>query len=476
MNVLFLISDEHNAAMTGCFGHTMVQTPSIDALAQRGTRFTSAYTPSPICVPARASLATGRPVFEIGAWDNSHPYRGEPKSWAHRVRENGRNVVSIGKLHYRNEIDDTGFTCQIAPMHVVDGVGNVRGILRDPTLGGKRRSKIAEDIGPGESGYIRYDRNTVNEACRWLHEEARSSQKPWVLSVSLVCPHFPLIAPPQFYDLYDPYKVPLPQKPASGHPWMHELRKMRNDEDFFDEASKRVAIASYFALCTFMDDNIGKVLSALDQSGARDETLVIYTSDHGENLGNRELWGKNNMYEDSVRIPLVLSGPGVPEGKVCNTCVSLLDIYPTILAAADVPRNDSDPAYGADLRLIAVAADDPERAIFSEYHATGPRSGVSMVRKGRYKYIHYVGYPPELFDLAEDPSELRNLAPVSDHQEVLWNMRAILEGFCPPEKADRAAKASQAELIRAQGGKDAVIAKGAFQGTPAPGDKVEFVE
>ena len=153
-NLLFILSDEHNKKVTGCYGHTMVQTPHLDRLAARGTRFTSAYTNSPICVPARASLATGRYVHDVRCWDNAIAYDGTPASWGHRLMDQGHHVASIGKLHYtRNAPRSNGFDEEILPLHIVDGLGDQVGLIRQelPVRHGSRL--LGPEAGPGESAY-----------------------------------------------------------------------------------------------------------------------------------------------------------------------------------------------------------------------------------------------------------------------------------------------------------------------------------
>jgi arylsulfatase A-like enzyme len=183
--MLFIMSDEHQARAAGCYGHPFVRTPNIDALAARGTRFASAYTASSICVPARAAFATGRFVHEIGAWCNGHPYTGAVKGWGHRLHDAGHRVLSIGKLHYRNETDPTGFDEQIVPMHVVDGKGDVMGAVRDRLPVRTRNKSFSEKIGPGESPYTEYDTKIVNHTVEWFQTEApKYADKPWCLFVS----------------------------------------------------------------------------------------------------------------------------------------------------------------------------------------------------------------------------------------------------------------------------------------------------
>ena len=179
------------------------KTPNLDRLAARGTRFTACWTPSPVCIPARASFATGKYIHQIGFWDNADPYDGSIPSWHHRLRAAGHRVVSIGKLHFRSDEDDTGFSEAIIPMHVVEGKGDLLGLIRDDLPVRGAAYKMARMAGPGESAYTQYDREIAARAQIWLHEEARKCrEKPWVLFVSFVAPHYPLTAPPEHFYLF----------------------------------------------------------------------------------------------------------------------------------------------------------------------------------------------------------------------------------------------------------------------------------
>jgi len=183
---------------------------------ERGSRLPT--HPLPFVCP-RAAFATGRPVHQTGNWCNAHPYDGQVKGWGHRLQEAVHPVRSIGKLHYRDEADPTGFDTQVVPMHVVDGVGDVMGAVRDILPERPRTKALSEKIGPGEFSYTKYDRQITDAAVHWLSEEAPGLDRPWVVFVSLVCPHFPLIAPHKFFDLYDPHQIPPPRDhPDNGHP------------------------------------------------------------------------------------------------------------------------------------------------------------------------------------------------------------------------------------------------------------------
>jgi choline-sulfatase len=480
-NLLILMADEHSRKVLGCYGNPYVRTPNIDALARRGTRFRAAYTNSPICVPARAAFATGQYVHVTGYWDNASPYEGRVPGWGHWLQQRGHEAVSIGKLHYRDEAAPTGFDRQIVPMHVVGGVGSLLHSVKDPMVVLPSAAKFSRQIGPGDSSYQRYDREITDHACSWLatRRAADGTGKPWVLFVSLVCPHYPLIADPALYEHYASMNLPYPKAAnAQGitlHPWVSELRRAVPYDQGFTDATRRVGVAAYYALCEFIDGCVGRVLGALDAAGLADSTRVIYTSDHGENLGARGLWGKSTLYEESAGVPLIVAGPDVPADTVCATPVSHVDVHPTVtqcVTGATAPIDVTLP--GKSLIDIAGGAVDGSRLVLTEYHAMGATSGAFMLRDGRYKYNHYCGFEPELFDLEDDPEELHDLAGSGAHAATRHRMQQSLHRMLDPDAVDQRAKAYQRALVERHGGREAVIRRGAFVGTPVPGEKADF--
>ena len=396
-NLLFILCDEHNPRVLGCAGHPTIRTPNLDRLAARGVRFSEAYCSSPICVPSRAALATGRYVHRIRFWDNGIPYDGSVPSWHHRLRDAGHEVAAIGKLHFRSAEDNNGFTEEIMPLHVVDGIGDPLGWLREPLPVRKAALRLANDAGRGNSSYQDYDDKITAAAVDWLKARASTpAGKPWVLFVSLVCPHFPLIARPQWFDLYPEAEVPLPAlyeaaERAPDHPYVAAIRECQVYDKAFDGVKLRRALAAYFGLVSFVDDNVGKLVEALAATGLADRTRVLYSSDHGDNLGTRRLWGKSTMYEEAVGVPMILAGPEVPEGFVCREPVSLVDCFSTVVECVGAPAHPGDRDLpGASLFDVARGA-VPNRTILSEYHAAGAATGAFMIRRGPFKYVHYAG-------------------------------------------------------------------------------------
>jgi choline-sulfatase len=476
-NLMIIMSDEHSRAMSSCYGHPLIKTPNLDRLTARGTVFSQAYTPCPVCVPARAAFAIGKYNHQIGFWDNADPYDGSIPSWHHRLREAGHQVVSIGKLHFRSEQDDNGFSEEIVPMHVIEGKGDLMGLVREDLPRRGMSWKMARLAGPGESPYTLYDRQISAHTYNWLHDEApKYKDKPWVLFVSYVSPHFPLTAPPEyFFRYFDDPKLPMPKlynaKDRPKHPFLDDYSGSFNYDDHFkSEEDVRRAVAGYFGLCSFVDEQIGKVLLALEQTGFRSNTRVLYTSDHGDNLGARGLWGKSTMYEESASVPLIIAGEEIPSGKRIDVPVTLLDVYPFIMeCVGELGSGMIEPDHpGVSLASIARGI-EPLRTVLSEYHGMGSTTGAFMIRSGRYKYVYYVAYRPQLFDLVTDPEELHDLADDPAYAKVLQECEGRLRQLLDPEEVDARAKRRQLDLMTQHGGREAVIKRGDLGFTPPPG-------
>ena len=477
-NLLFIISDQHNRDVSGCYGHPLVQTPNLDRLAENGVCFDAAYSNCPICVPARASLATGLYVHQTGNWDNAFPYDGSVPGWGHRLIDAGHTVESIGKLHYRSADDHDGFLKHHIPLNVVNGIGDVMGSIRDrpPVRKGSRDGIL--NAGPGDSTYLRYDERIAEETERWLHEHGTRQQRPWVLFVSFVCPHPPYIAPPELFERYPLDSIPLPVQGSSGdrpdHPVLEKFREVMQWQEEFEEDEIRRMIAAYLGCCTHLDHQIGRVLNALNQSGQAADTRIVYTSDHGESMGRHGLWGKFTMYEDSAAVPLIMSGPDLPKGTRNSTPVTLVDLYPTILESAGLDASEAEPARpGRSLWPLAHGAAE-DRIAFSEYHAVGCEHGYYMLRRNQWKLIDYVNHAPQLFDLSADPDEQNDLAGLANHAEVLADLQTQLRTIVDPELVDQQARNDQAGLLEKHGGRTAVLGRGTFTNSPVPGETARF--
>lgn len=455
LNTLLLMSDEHNRRMLGCAGHPLVRTPHLDALAARGVRLTDAYCNSPLCVPSRASFAAGRYVHDLATWDNASPYAGTPPSWGGRLAEAGRRVTTIGKLDFRGDGHPDGFADQRLAKQRGEK-GDLLGLFRDPVVKRPGSRQRALEAGVGESGLIRGDRAVTEAACEWLAREAGVGDEPWTLYVSWLAPHFPLIVPQEYFDRYPLADIDLPEQGADYlaglHPVVQQLRWHFDVDEPIAEEQQRICRAAYYGLCTFLDEQVGRVLAALERSGQAGNTRIIYVSDHGEMLGEHGLWWKCAMYEGSVGVPLIAAGPDLPRGRTLGTPASLVDLFPTLLHGAGVPLPDGLP--GRSLWPLLAGPEELGREIFCEYHGHGTPGAAYMLRGGALKYIHYVGYRPQLFDLAADPGERHDLAADPRQAGTLAMFEARLRAIVDPEGADRRAKADQARrlgALRAQG-------------------------
>ncbi len=339
-------------------------------------------------------------------------------------------------------------------MHVVDGVGDVLGCIRDRPPFRDKHGELGR-AGAGDSTYLQYDARCTEHALRWLAEH-RDDAKPWVVFLNFVCPHPPYIAPPEIYARYPLADVPLPPQWTPDtwpdHPALDYFRRFfRFDQGHSEETGRRVT-AAYYGTTTYLDQQIGRVLGALDEYDLADSTRTLY--------------------DEAAAVPMIAAGPDVPEGKVVQTPVSLVDCFPTALECVGAKLIDED-LPGRSLWQI-TQEDDQERTVFSEYHALGTEHGTYMLRRSRYKYNYYVGAPPQLFDLAEDPNELNDLSGIPEHQGLLRDCERELHALLDPEAVDEQAHASQRATIAAAGGAAAVIQRGAFDHSPTPGEKAAF--
>jgi len=462
MNLIVICSDQHNPRLVGAYGAPYnVKTPNIDAMAKRGILFSHAYCSSPVCVPSRSSMVTGKYVHDGKFWDNAQAYHGECPSFATRLDEQGFPVTAIGKMHLRDDSPATGFKDERITLQMADGVGDIYGCIRDGKISRPQFLKAIKEAGPGSTDYTRYDRAVAAYAVDYIRKEAKQQKKPFFLYVGFVSPHFPLTVPKEYIDLY-PENVVEPigwlRSQWSHHPVLDEYRRYCHSIDVTDSEMNN-ARRTYMGLCSFLDEQVGIVLDAIRANGLDKNTRVIYTSDHGDLMGEHGLFFKSTMYEGSVGVPFIMTGPDIPAGYKCDTPISLVDLYPTILEALGAERSEYDKGLpGKSIFTYVGKPTDENRAVFSEYHAFGINSGEYMVRKGDWKLISYVGYQPQLFNLRDDPNEMHDLGSDPNYHPVVEAMTKVLEKFVNPEKADREAKESQKRILAQYGGKEEFLA------------------
>lgn len=440
--------------MLGCYGNVKIKTPNLDKLAKQGVVFDSAYTPCPLCVPARASLATGNYASSHGYYDNALAYNGEVKSWATVLEEKGIHTTTIGKLHYKSDTPKTGFLDQRIPLHIKDGVGDIYGAIRDKEITRPQFRKALYDAHEGESDYIRYDREVAKRAIEYLNCE---SNKPFALMVSFVSPHFPLVAPPEFASLYNIDDIEVPKGFSKSdwvhHPVLDDYRRYCCQEDVPEDVRKE-AIRIYYGMCSFLDHQIGLVLEALKNSGHDQDTIVIYVSDHGDMMGEHGLFFKSCLYEGSAGIPMLMAGPDIEANKRINTPTSLIDIYPTILEAFGIEQTSYDKSLPGKSLFDVIANPNDDRSVISEYLSFGCYTSLFMIRKKNFKYVHYVGERPQLFDLEKDPNECFDLFDNPNYHQIVCDLEEELRLEINIEKVDFESRKAEEQLLIDRGGKE----------------------
>jgi choline-sulfatase len=265
-------------------------------------------------------------------------------------------------------------------------------------------------------------------------------------------------------ELPEPYDLDATAR--LKHPVIDEMRQFWNYADYFDRSSEIEGLKNYYGLCSYLDDNVAQVLEALNRSGQADNTQIIYTSDHGDMIGNHGIWGKCYMYEDSVGIPLIFSGAGI-EPSINDTPVSLTDLAVTIEQAVHGEPVKLQHSWQSQPLQGFIDAPESERPILSEYHDGGSPCGFFMLRRDRWKYVYFAeGHPALLFDIENDPRELSNLADDSEHAKVLARLREQLFEILDPEAVNRQAFSDQARMIDTLGGMEAILAMPSFNHTP----------
>ncbi|MCB1744542.1 MAG: sulfatase-like hydrolase/transferase [Gammaproteobacteria bacterium] len=480
-NLIFILTDNHARSMAGCYGHPLVKTPTLDWLAAHGARFRNAYCASPLCCPSRAALATGRFPHQSGYWDNALAYDGRLPTWHHRLRASDCEVSSIGKLHYVSSENDNGFVDELLPMHIVEGRGALIGLLRATEHGVPPRTGPRQMYGRprvGEADYQRYDRDITAAAVDWLARRAREASGPFALLLSYASPHPPFSVPARLSERYGPEDVPMPvqwranERPT--HPAIEHVRAHDGFEQPLSEDYVRNALAGYCALVNLVDEQIGQIMDCVRSSGLLESTRIVYTSDHGEAGGNHGLFAKSTLYEHSSGVPLLMMGPDISPGTVIEPAVSHVDLFPTILESMGVEPDEADRDLPGRSLWPLLDGETHSQPVFAEVHVQSTRNGAFMLRDGALKLIYHVDAPSQLFDLANDPLETRDLAGEPAWQARLEALQSQLRERLDPESVDARCKQAQRAHVDRMGGIEQILERGSITYTPVPGDPLNL--
>jgi len=477
-NQIIIVGESHNRALTAAYGSKFMYTPALDGLASRGTIFENSYCASPICVPARASIATGLYPHQHRYWENSIALDGKTPTWMKRLRDQGYHVAGIGKFHFRNGEDDNGFTEEIVPMHLAEGLGELLGLLRSQDAEPQRKGLwdlYTKRCGPGdETTYQAYDRLVTQKSIEWIRQHANDA-KPWALCIHYVSAHAPYTVPRDLLELYPIDKIELPAtfspEKRPQHPALSHLREILAHDPSIDPELIKLLTASYYAAITYLDREVGQVLDCVDALDLRDKTRVAYTADHGYSSGNHFIVGLFNLYEHSVGVPLIMAGPDIEAGHKVAQQTSHVDLFPTILDSFTVPMLQEDSRVaGSSLWPALAGTEDLERPAFAEYHALGSRTASYLYRKHDDKLLYHVGMPAQMYDLGADPDEERDVANEPEYADRLSSLIKGLNEIVSPEETDALAKRDQQARIAELGGPENLVKlRKGFVYSPPPG-------
>ncbi len=427
-NVLFIISDDLTATALSCYGNKVCHTPNIDRLAAQGTRFTRAYCQGTYCGPSRASFMSGYYPHATGVLGYISPRKaiGDRATWAQHFKNSGYYTARVSKIFHMGvpggiEAGTDGADDPISwterfnskgPEWKAKGVGETLEGNPDgkkPVVGGNTFVVVAAD---GDD-LVHSDGKTAAKACELIEQH---KAQPFFLGVGFVRPHVPFVSPSAYHEPFPPMSMALPPKipgdwddiPKAG------INYKTSKNMKMDAPRQKKAVSGYYAAVTFMDAQVGKVLTALKNAGLDDKTIVIFTSDHGYHLGEHDFWAKVSLHEESAKVPLIIRVPG-KRPAVCHSFTELIDLYPTLssLCGLEVPSR----LQGKDLSKVL---DDPSFEVRDTAFSVNGRG--FLLRDDKWAYIQYGERPQggvELFDMEQDPKQYKNLAALAEYEPVV---------------------------------------------------------
>jgi choline-sulfatase len=433
-NIVLLMADQLAASFLPCHGHRTVRAPNLTALAGAGTAFESAYCASPLCAPSRSAMLAGRPPSEIRVYDNAAELPATTPTIAHVLRAQGYHTVLAGKMHFVGPDQLHGFEERLTTDVYPAGFDWTPDWRLPATTRLPWYHNMNSVLGTGvheAAMQTAYDDEVCFRATERIRElSLRPDRRPFFLVASFTNPHDPWEVRRRHWDAYRddeiglPDVAPIPRNQADPHSL--RLRDMYGlDERPLTDAEVLRARHGYYAAITYMDELVGELLEVLAATGLADETVVVFTADHGEMAGERGLWYKMSFLDGSARIPFIWRGPGI----VCQAMagpVSQLDLAPTLAEMGGAAPHEAG-FEGRSLLPVLLGGDAAESPVVSEYLAEGVTEPAVMVRRGRYKLVRCPGDPDLLYDLDADPRELRNLADDPAHARAREGLEAEVE-------------------------------------------------
>lgn len=467
-NIVVIQADQLAAAALGAYGNTVVKSPHIDALGDEGVVFDRAYCNSPLCAPSRASMMTGRLPSEIGAYDNGADFGSSVPTFAHHLRAAGYHTALVGRMHFIGPDQLHGFEERLTTDVYPAGLDMVPDweLPEDDRLPWYHDAGSVFTAGVSAATVQRdFDDEVLFRSLRHLNDRARTlDDQPFLLVSSFIHPHDPYEPTLEHWRRYDDVEIDDPRIGAlpldEQDPHSRRLLEMSGfDQKEPDAEQVRRARRAYYACVSYVDDHVGAIVRRLDELGLRENTVIVLTSDHGDMLGERGLWYKMSPYEQSARVPLVVSAPGRLEARRVDTPVSLLDLLPTLTDLAGVGEVGTP---GRSLVPLAAGDEHDSEDVVIEYLAEGVTTPHLTIVRGPHKLVRCPGDPDQLFDVAADPDELVNLVDDPAHAELVQSLRTAL--------AARYDVGSLSHDVLASQGRRRVVHEALSSGTPTAWD------
>lgn len=447
-NIILFMADQMSAMVLGAYGNNTVLAPNIASLSEKGVTFKNAYCNFPICAPSRYTMLTGRLPHAIDAFDNAAELPASVPTLMHYLRRLQYQTTLCGKMHFVGPDQMHGYNERmVTDIYPADfaWVPDWKAGPRNAPTGINMRA-VVEAGHCVRSLQLDYDEEIAFFANQKLYDLARwNKEKPFFLTVSLTHPHTPFTASKEHWDRYDhnaidmPKTPPIPLEELDTHSrWLYYSHG-RDRLQVTDEHTRNARHA-YYAMTSYIDDKLGQFMKVMEETNLLDNTIFIFTADHGDMMGERGMWFKQTFFENSTRIPMIVLGPGLPKGKIVEENVSLVDLAPTIIAMAnDGVLETVTPVEGADMTKLITGSDPSwSDVVISEYYDMGVCAPCRMVRKGSYKYIYTHGHPSMMFDLSSDPQERTNLSGKQEFQEIEEKLHTkLMDGWDPVGMQDR---------------------------------------
>ena len=425
-NILLIMADQLAPQFLPCYGHPLVKAPTLQRLAEEGVVFDAAYTNSPLCAPSRFVMMSGRLPSQIGAWDNAAEFPAEIPTFAHYLEHLGYRTCLSGKMHFVGPDQLHGFGERLTTdVYPADFTWHPEWDQPEKRLDWFHNMEVVTKAGPCvRSMYLDYDDEAVFKARRYLFDHAREgTAEPFMLTVSLIQPHDPYLCRQREWDLYADEDIDLPRLPpsAAADPHSQRLRHGYGASDLdLDDKTIRNARHAYYGSVSDIDNKVAGLLQVLEESGFKDNTIVVFTSDHGDMLGERGMWFKMSFLEHSARVPLIIHAPARYSPRRVGAAVSLVDLLPTLVDMATDGRGVeyATPIEGRSLSPH-LAGDAGHNEAVGEYFAEGTDTPLFMLRRESTKAIYSKKDPLQLFDLSNDPDEINNLAQDPAQQSAI---------------------------------------------------------